>query len=248
MALKKENKDEKKTRKQRERRSRESYKRVLKKYNELKRYNGVEERDEAGKIKKQKNIHWYFNSILDFKRFSHNGHILNVIIFYVCMRIERAQRITLYYDMIKRYKIDEEVAEEAIKDLRLYGKKFNEKYQKLTQTPISAETLKLRDDTQKVRGAVIHGDDINVAAVETQTDADKEAAIKEKEDAIASLLEYAVKLNSEVLDISGFQPFTDLSDLASRITTDDCKKSVAKLVCLKFPSEEKAKELKCPIK
>ena len=210
MTLKTEAEAEKEARKVR---SRESYERVLGVYNKLEKLNELGE-----------SLHWYFNSIPDFEDCADNGHILNIIIFYVCMRIERAKRITLYYHRIIHRNETKEKAGKAIKNLRLHAGRFKQEYNKLIETPINNEALKLKKNTKNVRNAVIHGDDINVAAAKTQTIADIEKEIKKKEDAIADLFEHAIKLNREVLRISKFQPFTDLSVLASGIKTDDYKK------------------------
>ncbi len=179
-----------------------SYNRVFAEYNLLKKYDKPEKRDEkTGKIKKPKNIHWYFNSIRDFKEFRKNRHILNVIIFYICMRIELAQRMTLRCDAIKRYNVNVKVAEETFYDTDLPRSAFFARYKKLTKQSISDETKAIIESTRLLRNSIIHGDDKDVTPME-------------KETAIYSLLKYADSLNEEVSKISGFKPFGDLTGFA----------------------------------
>ncbi len=179
-----------------------SYNRVFAEYELLKEQDGPEERDEkTGKIRKPKNIHWYFNSIRDFKEFRKNRHILNIIIFYICMRIERAQRMTLRCDAIKRHNVNVKIAEETFYDTELRREAFFARYRRLTKQSISDETKAIIESTRLLRNSIIHGDD-------------KEVTPKEKETAIYSLLKYADSLNKEVSKISGFKPFGDLTGFA----------------------------------
>ncbi len=178
-----------------------SYNRVFAKYELLKERDGPEEQDEKGEIKIPKNIHWYFNSILDFKEFRKNRHILNIIIFYICMRIELAQRMTLRCDAIKRHNVNVKIADETFYDTELRRKAFFARYKRLTEKSISDETKAIIESTRLLRNSIIHGDDKDVTPME-------------KETAIYSLLEYADSLNEEVFEISGFKPFGDLTGFA----------------------------------
>ncbi len=236
-----ESKSEKKARKARERRVKKSYKRVLARYELLKKYDGPDEIDKkTGKLKKQKNIHWYFNSIPDFKDISYNGNILNIIIFYVCMRIERAHRKILYCDMIKRHKINKKTTDKYLDDLRLYGDAFFKAYEELvqkpykgiTQTAISPETIALIKSTKKMRNKVIHGDEIR-------------AISKKKEEAICTLLDYAEKLNEEVLHISRIRPFGDLTGFSRNYTTDDKSRAILSPIKISIDAKLNPKRKKC---
>ncbi len=239
-----ESKSEKKAREAREKRVREAYERVLARYELLKKHDGPEERDEAGKIKKQKNIHWYFNSIIDFKDCSYNGNILNIIIFYVCMRIERAHRKILYCDMIKRHKINKKITDKYLDNLRLYGDRFfivyeelvQKPYKGITQTAISAETIALIESTKKMRNKVIHGDEIM-------------AISKRKEKTICTLLDYAERLNEEISHISRIRPFGDLTGFGGSDTTNAKSRDILAKLKIKineklYPNKNKPKCLK----
>ncbi len=222
MTQKKETAAKKKAREEREKRAREAYERVLAKHELLKKYDGREEINEkTGEIKIPKNIHWYFNSIPDFRDISYNGNILNIIIFYICMRIERAHRKILYCDMIKRHGINKKTTDKYLDNLRLHGDRFFTVYKELLQKPdegivqtaISAETIALIKSTKKVRNAVIHGDEVR-------------AISKTKEKAICTLLDYAEKLNEEVSHISEIRPFGDLTGFGGSDKTDDESRAI----------------------
>ncbi len=241
MTQKKETAAKKKAREEKEKRAREAYERVLAKHELLKEYDGQEEIDEkTGETKIPKNIHWYFNSIPDFKDISYNGNILNIIIFYICMRIERAHRKILYCDMIKRHKINKETTDKYLDNLRLYGDRFFIVYKELLQKPdegivqtaISAETIALIKKTKDVRNKVIHGDEVR-------------AISKTKEKAICTLLDYAEKLNEEVFDISGFRPFGDLTNFGKSYKTDDESRDILAPIKRRIDAKLNPKRKKC---
>ncbi len=230
MTQKKETAAKKKAREEREKRAMEAYGRVLAKHELLKEYDGQEEIDEkTGETKIPKNIHWYFNSIPDFEDISYNGNILNIIIFYICMRIERAHRKILYCDMIKRHKINKKTTDKYLDNLRLHGDRFftvykelvQKPYKGITQTAISPETIALIKSTKRVRNAVIHGDEVR-------------AISKTKEKAICTLLDYAERLNEEVLHISEFRPFGDLTNFGKSNRNDNESRAILAPIKIKI--------------
>ena len=262
---KKETEAERIAREKREKRSRDSYNRVLKKYNKLKRYDKKGELNKKGKPKKQKNIHWYFNSILDFEDFAYNGNILNIIIFYVYMKIERAHRMILRHEMIKHHRIKKEVAESFFDKRVSQYVSFFQKYQFLVNNnleitsngwEIKSNDLEIKEinsrlttlikRTKPIRNAVIHGDD-------KVKGSKKKISIGEKIDAIFDLLDYAVLLNKEVRKISTFKPFGDLRGISGRIKTSKKNASELKLAAIVKELNPKKKQQPkcletCPIK
>ncbi len=256
---------EKIAREKREKRSRDSYELVLAKYQLLKRYDGPKKLDKKGNPKKPKKIHWYFNSILDFKDFSYNGNILNIIIFYVYMKIERAHRMILRHEMIKHHRIKKEVAESffdgrvsqyvsffkkyqflASSNLEITGNGWEIKSNDLEIKKISPKATALINRTKPIRNAVIHGDD-------KVKGSKKKISIGEKVDAIFDLLDYAVLLNKEVRKISTFKPFGDLRGISGRIKTSKKNASELKLAAIVKELNPKKKQQPkcletCPIK
>ncbi len=215
---------------------------VLDKYKELKERDRLTESGE-----KENSLHWYFSS---FNRFAvalkGNKHALSMLVVYLCMRIEQAQRRTLYCDMIKRYNIKKEVAHDTLDSLKLYRPQFFETYKKLAQEPyenvtktsISAETMALMSGTRKVRNAIVHGDD------SIQGD-DGKITDSKKATTIITLLEYAIELNKEVLYISKFQPFGDLRGFKGRAEPNDEAISKQILERLEILPKPKIKQPKC---
>ena len=209
---------------------------VLNKYKSLKKPN---ERTKSGKRKKS--LHWYFSS---FNRFAvaleGNRHAFSMLVFYLCMRIERAERMTLYYEMVKRHKIKKELAKEALAKTIFIKLDFCYAYEilasdNLTRRVISDETNALINSTRKIRNAIVHGDDSirgdNAQITNTQ-----------KANTIITLLDYAIELNKEVLELSKFDPFSDLTGVFGAIRTVEST-SEGKLIDLLKELKKKQKQV-----
>ena len=177
-------------------------------------------------------VKWYFNSIEDFiNSIESNQHILNIIIFYLYMKIEYAQRRILYTVLIRDYYLNKEKVKEIIYDLRMGQQHFYEIYNVLSPVKINQEAMDLMEESREIRNSIMHGNY-------------DEFSPESKEKAISAIFDYAVSLNAQVKKSFKFEPFEKLEEPEEAKNSLNAEKTVRELKKLVISLEKPNKKAK----
>ena len=130
-------------------------------------------------------VRWYLSSFPHLmKALKNNKHTLNILLIYLFIRVELAQHRILYFVMIEKYKLDEKVVRKKIDALQMNRDQFVCLYEIVVGKPMDKETDELGVLAQQVRNPIMHG---RYEEIDTKT----------KEDAIVSIFDYSVLLNTQ---------------------------------------------------
>ncbi len=171
-------------------------------------YKGLKKLDKLKKSgKKEKSLHWYFSSFpifanslknIENDKYKGNQHALSMLIVYLFMRIEQAQRMILFAVIIGKYKVDSELADEIIDDLYMSRKDFRRLYKTMAGVPIHKKTLEQGKIAENVRDKVLHG---------------KNAFKKgEQKEGIIASFNYANLLNEQIYKNFKLRPFGNMEE------------------------------------
>ena len=155
---------------------------------------------------------------------------LDVLIPYLFMKVEQAQRMILYAAMVKKYKIDKDLASGALDNLRIKRKDFRELYEILAGKPIDAETIEYAKDAEKFRDNILHG---------------KTVKTEDKGRAACNIFTYSVLLNEQVDKDFGFEPFGNMTGFKGKVQSHDKTTSRWMLIgmgLLEAPTAKKTKK------
>ncbi len=181
----------------------ESYDKVLEQYHEL-----------------EPPIHRYFSSIPYFAdELYRNKHILNMVIFYLFMRVERAQSRMVQSVLIERFNLEKDVVKKEVPFLYLTRPQFVKLYEILANTPLDDKIIALGEDAQKIRNKIVHGDYPDVEP-------------KEKEDICSFIFKYADLLNKQAKHDFLFEPFgkeRDFNETDDVMSKTQSKKEIKKI-------------------
>ncbi len=182
-------------------------------------------------------VKWYFNSIEDFiDSIESNQHILNIIIFYLYMKIEYAQRRILYTVLIRDHYLNKEKVKEIIYDLRMEQRHFYEIYNILSPIEINQEARDFMEESREIRNSIMHGNY-------------DEFSPESKENAISAIFDYAVSLNAQVKEHFKFEPFgklEEIEEVKEGFNADETIVELEDLQIIKCPAPSKKKCLaKC---
>ncbi len=168
----------------------------------LKEYKKLEELD-----KPNESLHWFFNSFLDFApNLRDNKHALSMLLIYLYMRLEHAQRRILYGAAITEYGANKDITEHITEKFRMSRLNFYESYKIMAgeEFEISTQIQSIiYPDANSVRDNIMHGKYANLDEYK-------------KKNAIISVFEYSKELNEQVKDKFKFMPFGRLEELAGR--------------------------------
>ena len=123
---------------------------------------------------------------------------LDILVPYLFVKVEQAQRQILYVAVVKKYKMNKDLARTAVDNLRVERKKFRKLYKTLAGNPINTETIEFSKEAEKFRDDILHGKMVK--------DADKGHAA-------CSIFSYSVLLNEQALVDFGFEPFGKITEL-----------------------------------
>ncbi len=155
-------------------------------------------------------IHWYFNSFLDFapslKRNEYNNdkgnqHALSMLIAYLYIKIESAQREILYGAAITRHRTDKDETRYITENFYMTREIFYTAYNKVMGNHVNKEAKQFIVKANKVRNAIMHG------RYKTLTE-------HEKREAIIAIFNYSKSLSEQVkIKIKDkFEPFGKLKE------------------------------------
>ncbi|MCA8835354.1 MAG: hypothetical protein K8953_09750 [Proteobacteria bacterium] len=168
----------------------------------LKEYKKLEEIDQS-----KDSLHWFFNSFLDFApNLMNNKHALSMLLIYLYMRLEHAQRRILYGAAIAEYGANKDITEYITEKFRMSRKGFYKSYRIMAGEEFKISTqIKsiIHPNANSVRDNIMHGKYTNL-------DEDK------KQNAIISVFEYSKELNEKVKGKFEFMPFGRLEELEGR--------------------------------
>ena len=126
---------------------------------------------------------------------------LEVALSYIFSRVEFAHNMTLYCGIVKLHRAEPSMARAAVDTQHMTRQQFRDKFQAIYGAPISEPTTRLIKSAEAVRDKVMHG---------------KTTTEKVRRGAIDHVLEYANRLNAEVLKLGGPMPFGDLRGFKGR--------------------------------
>ncbi len=135
-----------------------------------------------------------------------NKTSLDILIAYVFMKVEQAQRMILYAAIVKKYKVDKDLARKALDDFRMTRPEFLEFYKTLAGKPVNKETIELGKEAEGVRDNILHG---------------RKVKDVDKGNAILDIFEYSRLLNEQANKDFGFQPFGDMRGFKGKIQSHD---------------------------
>ena len=116
-------------------------------------------------------------------------------------RVERAHRMALYCGAVKLHRADSKMARQVVEVHYLTRDDFHRLFETIHGKPIPKSTSDTLGEAERIRDRVMHG---------------QGAPDAQQRKAIADVLDYATRLNSFVLGISGFRPFDDLRGFKGR--------------------------------
>ncbi len=192
------------------------YQKVLKKYGKL---------DDP--------LHRYFSSLDYFSGdLENNKHILNVVIFYLCMRVERAQGIILRGGMIQKHKLNKDAVKEKLDNRHLTRLEFTILYEILAKKPLDGKIIKMGEKIQKARNKIVHGDYFAISE-------------PQKKDICYLIFKYSDLLNTQTERDLEFEPFRKERDFD--VVGEPIKKKKSKAIIKDmFYELEKKKPKKKP--
>ena len=135
-----------------------------------------------------------------------NVHSWDMLIAFLFMKVERVQHRILYCAVVKKYKVDEKLAEKALNDFHMTRHKFLELYKTLAGKKIGKKIVDFGEKAEKIRGKILHGKNVN------ETD---------KKMAISCILEYVKLLNEKVYKDFEFRPFGDMTGFKGNVKSHD---------------------------
>ena len=135
-----------------------------------------------------------------------NKTSLDILIAYVFMKVEQAQRMILYAALVKKYKVDKDLARKALDNFRMTRPEFLEFYKTLAGKPVNKETIELGKEAEGVRDNILHG---------------RKVKDVDKGNAILDIFEYSRLLNEQANKDFGFQPFGDMTGFKGNIKSHD---------------------------
>ncbi len=154
---------------------------------------------------------------------------LDILIPYLFMKVEQVQRLILYAAMVKKYKIDKDLASTALDNLHMTREKFRELYEILAGNPIDAKTIKYSKEAEKFRDNILHGKDVKT---------------EDSAYAACDIFSYSVLLNEQVDKDFGFEPFGDMRGFKGNVQPHDKIASKWMLIGMGLLEAPKAKKTK----
>ena len=153
--------------------------------------------------KNRKTIHQYFRGlpwdIRDhfeyFNRLLNNDYPFEVLLAYLHYRIELAHRDILYCGVVRRYRIDGQLARRAVRRERLTRDGYKARFHAIFGVQIPETIATILNDAESIRDNAVHG---------------SEPSDSEMREGIINGLAYARKLNGFVQRIDKFRPFGNL--------------------------------------
>ncbi len=150
-------------------------------------------------------MQWYFDSFLELvPKPSRPKFNWDIVIAYLFMRVEQAQRMTLYAAMVKEYKVDAVLAAKAIDNLHMTRPKFLAIYKALAGAHLNNTTYKKGKKAEAVRDKIMHGKSLihgrGISLGEKVSE-------QEKRNAVIWVLEYAKLFNKQTKRRFKFEPF-----------------------------------------
>ncbi len=135
-----------------------------------------------------------------------NKYGLDILIPYLFMKVEQAQRMTLYAALVKKYKIDKDLANTALDSLHMTREKFRELYKILAGNPINTKTIEFAKEAEEFRDNILHG---------------KKVKEEDKAYAACAIFRYSVLFNEQVNKDFGFQPFGNMTGFKGNAQSHD---------------------------
>ncbi len=147
---------------------------------------------------------------------------LDMLVAYLFVKIERAQRRTLYGVAVKKYRVNKDIAQKGVKNaqkginsIRLSRSDFYLKYRLMADGErVNKKTRDIMKNAENFRNEVTHGKIVK--------DADKSKVIK-------SILDYIKLLNEQTETDFGFTPFGSMKGFSGRTITLNNTKSTSLL-------------------
>ena len=184
---------------------------------------------------------WFLDAFYDII-YINNDATLDILIAYLSIKTEQAQRMALYATMVRKYKVDSGLAADIAGNSRLVRKEFKRQYKKLTGQELWDKTIALGKKAEGIRDQIMHGKGlVNGRGILFA----KKVNATQKRRAVIWFLEYAVLFNDQFQQIFAdeetgnlpkFKPFGKMQSFAAGIKPND-----------RATSERKLKELEIPI-
>ena len=200
---------------------------------------------------KDGDIEWFFDSFCELlPKSPHSKSAWDILIAYLFIKVEQAQRMALYAVMIKKHRIDTKLATEIAGNSHLGREKFLNQYKKLTGEELCKDAAKYYIPSAEIRGKVMHGKGLvhgrGILFADKVTN-------QEKKDAVVWILEYAVLFNKQFQsffvyekndELPKFKPFGKMRGFAGE-DLDNYEKSIETIEELKLLTQRELDELKC---
>ncbi|GJM43227.1 MAG: hypothetical protein DHS20C21_00690 [Gemmatimonadota bacterium] len=135
-----------------------------------------------------------------------DSYPLEVGLAYAFSRLETAQNVALYCGLVKVHRANAKIARAAIDAYFKTTADFEDKYLNVFGHKMPSRARTALSHAQNVRNQVLHG---------------KVASAKDKRNAIARVLDFAVSVNAHVNGLAGFMPFDDLRGFKGRAASLD---------------------------
>lgn len=125
----------------------------------------------------------------------------DVSLAYLFARIELAQNMTIYAALVKKHRLNSELARKAVDTHHMTRDGFRNLYFTVTDRKVKQTSIDLIKSAEKIRDKILHG---------------KRVSDEEKRAAICSALGYCNELDEQVYKDAGFRPFGKLQGFAGR--------------------------------
>ena len=140
---------------------------------------------------------------------------MDVCLAYVFSCLELGQNMTLYCGVVKIYKVNSELARNAVERQHMSRKKFIELYKTIFGLDLPDIARKNSEEMEKTRDKIMHG---------------KTVSDDQIRNAIACVLNYAEEVNNQLHENYQLKPFGELRGFAGR--SEKLDKSTSRFVLL----------------
>ena len=189
---------------------------------------------------KDGHIEWFLDAFYDIIAIDNDAN-LDILIAYLSIKTEQAQRMALYATMVRKYKVDSNLAAAIAGNSHLKRGTFREQYEKLTGQKLWDKTIALGKKAEDIRDQIMHGKGLVSGRGILFA---KKVNSTEKKYAIIWFLEYAELFNDQFQQIftdegetepPNFKPFGQMQSFAAGISFNDRATSERKLKELGIP-------------
>lgn len=125
----------------------------------------------------------------------------DVSISYLFARVELAQHMTLYCGVVKRHRVNGELAANAVNNHHMTREGFKNLYKTIFGRPLKKNVSDKIAEAEDIRDRILHG---------------KKVSEMDKRKAVVDILEYTKAFNAALDDIAGFKPFGSLQGFKGR--------------------------------